>query len=604
MRSSSPTARTSDTPSEPAGTPASERNPDERHGPRMIAVLTVVMAVAGGLSALVKVFDPDVWWYVRVGQWMWEHRALPVRDPFSFTGDLPYGSHPVLTELIFFFVHAVGGVHGLVALNVALVVVIAALALRLGIPDRLPTTPQLLAATSTLALWFAASSFRLGPKPELFTYVGLGVVLLVLRAEIDRPAYRALWALPLAFVFWGNLHRGGVMALGLLGAATLLLLARAETRRKGWRVGAVVLLAALCLCANPSGIGYFTTTFSVMSTRSYSQHIAEWAPISVMFLTHAGKWFSVLAAIWAIEMVRRRRVDTESVLALAATVVAFKSLRLVPIAALMMVPACARLLTLAFGVLQERASGSIRRSVWVLLVFALGLGGLAARFVTALPSSAWGSGVLDWRVPVDGVRFVQLHPPPGVRMWNNLNYGGYLLYALGPTTKVFIDGRNDMVYAPDFFNATQEATSDAALLRRQLEQYSIDFAVVQSSGLIERRYLGLFESPDFVPVYMDDLVTVMVRNTAASQDYLRENGYRTLRPHTAVQRAGNIARDPQSALFEFEANRNVEQAPNSIRAWYVLALLERARARREAYERAREVVARLSAERGVDLEFP
>lgn len=583
---------------------APQREPNERAVPFMRKATVIVfalLAVTGGLTAIVKLFDYDVWWHVRVGQWIWDHQTLPRSDPFSFTGDTPYGSHPVLSELVFHFVHAIGGTHGITALNAVLVAVIVAQVLVLALRNPSPSSAQLVACTSTLALWFPASSFRLGPKPELFTYIGLGLVLYVLRKVVEGPGFPALWFLPVLFVFWANLHRGGVMAIGFLVVTVAVLLARGSTRRKGWMVACVTFLSTLALCVNPSGIGYFTSTVSVMSTSSYSRFIREWAPMSLGFLQSEGKWFAVLGAICIVEAIRKRKLDLETVLIVLATVAAIKSVRLVPIAALTMVPACARLLEKMVEVVQTRVGSSIRQPIWVVLALAMGMAGLGAKYVTSLPPSAWGLGVLTWRVPVEAVDFLRRHPPPGERMWNNLNYGGYLLYALGPEKKVFIDGRNDMVYRPEFYEEALTAANDPLLLQRQLDRFAVDFAVGPSTGLIDQRYVGLFSSPDFVPVYMDDLVTVMVRKTEASSEYLREHAYWTLRPHEAVRRAASIASDPQNRLFEIEARRNVEQAPNSIRAWFVLALLEKARGRTERYENAREVAMALSVKRGIVL---
>src|SRR5438034_5008332 len=32
------------------------------------------------------ILDPDIWWHLRVGQWVVDHSAVPTNDPFSLPG--------------------------------------------------------------------------------------------------------------------------------------------------------------------------------------------------------------------------------------------------------------------------------------------------------------------------------------------------------------------------------------------------------------------------------------------------------------------------------------------------------------------------------------
>src|SRR5258708_35481592 len=36
--------------------------------------------------ALLPLFDEDIWWHLRAGQWIIEHGAMPTTDPFSRLG--------------------------------------------------------------------------------------------------------------------------------------------------------------------------------------------------------------------------------------------------------------------------------------------------------------------------------------------------------------------------------------------------------------------------------------------------------------------------------------------------------------------------------------
>jgi hypothetical protein len=38
-----------------------------------------------GLFAVQKIVDPDFWWHLKTGEWIWHHKAIPYVDPFSYT---------------------------------------------------------------------------------------------------------------------------------------------------------------------------------------------------------------------------------------------------------------------------------------------------------------------------------------------------------------------------------------------------------------------------------------------------------------------------------------------------------------------------------------
>ena len=55
---------------------------DERLYRLVVAPLTFAIPVLVALAAP-SVADPDIWWHLRTGEWILEHRNLPDSDPFS-----------------------------------------------------------------------------------------------------------------------------------------------------------------------------------------------------------------------------------------------------------------------------------------------------------------------------------------------------------------------------------------------------------------------------------------------------------------------------------------------------------------------------------------
>src|SRR5262245_9169499 len=74
--------------------------------------------------------DPDLWWHLRTGQWIVEHRELPQTDPFSLYGQgRPWVAYSWLFELLLFGLYRLFGLAGPVFFTAGMWLAIAALLL-------------------------------------------------------------------------------------------------------------------------------------------------------------------------------------------------------------------------------------------------------------------------------------------------------------------------------------------------------------------------------------------------------------------------------------------------------------------------------------------
>jgi tetratricopeptide (TPR) repeat protein len=216
----------------------------------------LLLVAAAGLLGCQQLFDGDVWWHVRAGQWIWEHRAVPTRDPFTFaSADRPWIDLHWLFELILAAAFAAGGVRGLIltAAGVGTAVLLIGLAAR----DR--RWPFGVVAACWLPALVAMSA-RLVPRPEILSFLAMAVYLAVLLRADERPALA--WLLVPVQVLWVNVH--GLFVLGpiILGAYLVghcvdaprrPAAPPAPLRRWGHLGGAAVGVGLACL-ASPYGL--------------------------------------------------------------------------------------------------------------------------------------------------------------------------------------------------------------------------------------------------------------------------------------------------------------------------------------------------------------
>ena len=128
-----------------------------------------------------ELFDGDVWWHLRAGQWILENRKVPILDPFTFTSaDRPWIDLQWLFEVILVLAYAAGGVRG-------------------SDPDgrRCRTTTPMVGLTarnvlaelgrgSMLATGTCGDERGLVPRPEILSFLAMAVYLSVLLRTDDR----------------------------------------------------------------------------------------------------------------------------------------------------------------------------------------------------------------------------------------------------------------------------------------------------------------------------------------------------------------------------------------------------------------------------------
>jgi len=540
-----------------------------------------------GAAMLVKVGGGDIWWHVRTGQWIVVHGAIPTTDPFSHTAPGPWHYSEALAQLLYYGAYAAARVPGLQLLHAACGVVLAALVAQRGKQDGVG--PMSLALGLAGAASFAATAI----KPQIFTYIGFAAVLLLLHhAERSRP--RLLYALPPLFLLWANLHRGGMVGLAALAAAAVAW--SLDRRKRGLlrplAVGSV--LSALALLGSSGGGYYYSSTFDLTLGGRLVGAIGEWQPLSLDGVLHHHMALLLLVPLAAYGLARRSRSWLELLVALGVALMAVRVTRFVPLLAIALAPSAAA----GVAGLLKHAGAAIRPTVQRFALVAMGVATMASFYLYRIPEGYQGFGIMDGRVPVEAAAFMSASPPPG-ELWNSFDLGGYLLFALAPAQRVFIDGRNDTVYPRPFFEQSLRAPSDPRRLRYQLMRYGVNTAVVANGDQLPGRLAPILDDPAWCLVYWDDVAAVMVQRSVESEPYLARFGYRALSPRTGMRRASAIATDPERDLLAADILANVQRAPGSMRAQWLAAMLFRARGDRIDFEHARRALAQIAAERGM-----
>jgi hypothetical protein len=451
--------------------------------------------------------DPDYWWHVRTGQLIADTGQVPLFDPYSFTAaGQRWVTHEWLSELLFYVVqHQVGylgDVLLLAALGCLAAIALYATCRRWGVGE-LPAV--------VLVLWaFGMSLPSFGVRPQSITRVLLTLLVLLLTVYRQTGTRRWLLLVPPLFFLWTNLHGGFAVGLGVLGltvAADVVDGVREgpwQNRvRSNWPLFATLLVSIVAALLTPNGIAglLYPLEFAVQGTGG-QRLITEWQPPDLRQLAFAPFTASLLLAL-ALGWIRRPPLRTaEVVWVLAFSLLALQSIRNIQLYATVVTPLIgARLCTEvpAFGRRVAAWSSPRRMAVlWSAVTLA------ACACLGYFAQSAGFSAQLGWwpstaAFPAGGAAYLRDHNLQG-NLFNQFEWGGYLISSNYPQQRVFIDGRPDM-YGPTLFNEYVDVVQLAPDWRQILEKHVIRLVLVDRDGALASALVGdpqwheLYEGP-------------------------------------------------------------------------------------------------------------
>jgi hypothetical protein len=413
--------------------------------PRVVELLShapfVVLVLA--LDALVVTFRlPDVvgsdTWLALVGgrqiwnSWLPHHDSLAIWSQGTTWVDQQW-----LGQLLFYGLHAVGGLRLLLLVHAALLV--GGLGLALAFARHSGGSSRSVALVGVVALFVALPNTA--ARTQAFAYVFFVAVFWLLAADARRPSHRVLLALPI-LVLWANVHGSAVLGAGLVVLWAIATVVRAGRRagaeRARVRAAALAVAAPLCLLASPYGFSLAGYYHGVLGAGAFRDVVAEWRPT-----TFPEQWPFFVLALAAVALVARkpRRLSLFEHLALLCMLVAaldaIRNIAWFAFVAAMVVPR-------ALDGVWPLGQAPLRRRVNLALsLFALGIIVAAFGVAAARPARWYVRGFP--RGAVDAVAGATARDP-SLRVFSNEGYSDWLLWKLPSLSgRVAFDARFELL---------------------------------------------------------------------------------------------------------------------------------------------------------------
>lgn len=403
-------------------------------------LLAFIFGVPIALSLRATIYNPDLFYHLRTGDWILLNHAFPQTDPFAQGGaQRIYIAYSWLFDVMGAKLYSAFGllfvpvIQTLLAVAIALALFLLIRSFRVGL---IPTA---------LLILFAMIAMRplLYLRTWLFTILFFSLELWLLFRPGGNPK-RVLIILPAIFVFWTNIHIQFIYGLFIVG---LFLAEAVFWRLTKWRQSSVapqwtladrallLLLCGLATLVNPYGYRIYKVIAEYASQNGIFPYIHETWPLNSHHPSYAVCLIISAAAIWSVGYYRESRPFVLVFLAWAL----FTGFHLSRDSWVLVVASC--------FVIAATNSDLIKIEEVIRLRSILG----ASAIVLILFAGLWRMRHIDRQhleatvtenYPVDAADYIERNRLRGP-LFNTFGWGGYLMWRL-PFLPVSIDGRTNL----------------------------------------------------------------------------------------------------------------------------------------------------------------
>lgn len=469
--------------------------------------------------------DPGTFTHTIIGEYILHSRNFIKNDIFSFTFyGKPWVAHEWLGECIMALLNRIGGLDALLLMGVLLLSSIYTwLAFRLS---RSGLSPLFIGLV--IVLVFVSSSSHLHLRPHLFSILFLGITYSIL-CDYEKghvTFQKLLWLIPI-FIVWTNIHGGVLAGLGTLWitvmgwsiARTIGLQSSIKSLSELVRLWMLLILISLTPFLNPYGSEVPKAWYAIMKSSVIQDVILEHFSVFELFRYYKFRSFIALVGILSLSLLyfislagyfpKKPRISM--FVPAIWFILTLSRIRHAPLFAIVSAIALTEIIPNVRWFYRAERKGLVNsriRSmnfigkprlfpiyVVILLVFSFITGVHIKQLKAPISDPIWAKlDVERWPVELlPELRAYEKWRPKGTPIFNDFEYGGYLMY-FTPKLRVFIDDRCELYgdkFLFDYVHPDFDRFSD------YINRYDLGVALVRSSS----KYANYFEKmPDWKEV--------------------------------------------------------------------------------------------------------
>ncbi len=460
-------------------------------------ILAVIMLDV--IFVLKKIYDTDYFWHLRVGEFIFINKRIPVNDIYSWYGikhNLDWFSHEWLSELFLYTNYRLFGHIGnivFVAIAMSLIILI------LYITNKDNFFKNIYFSFAWFLLFIVGMNLWAVPRPQIFSFLLTTISMYILNKYRNEDT-KAIWILPIISLLWVNLHGGSSALLFVLIGITIFsglfdftFLKVRAVKLPLYKVKLLVMNLILCIgtaTINPKGFRMLAYPFINMADKFVLTTIDEWRCPD---LKNIGDFpiFLIIGVVIITLMIVKEELDLfDIIITLAFTYLTLKSIRF---EALLLPAVTPIMLKYIPGARKTDIVSDLKYPMMAMTVFLI--------FISITTVSSLTKSPIDRiHMPSEkSVEVIKIERPE--RILNYYTWGGYLIYKDAP---VFVDGRADLysnnIY-PDYIDIDLIHENFKALLNK----YDFDMIIYPKS---RRLALYLEDSKNYKLIYSDETTVI------------------------------------------------------------------------------------------------
>jgi len=443
-------------------------------------LIIVLLPVLIFLRYAVDSMDYDLWWQMAHGKYYITHHTLRMDlSMFSWTPTDPSWIYNTClgSIAVYLFYNFMGG-FGLWLFQwlIFLGVFLSFYLFLCLIKQRLDLNSLTIIAAIGIACSLACRYY----KPELFSLLLFSwIVFIFFHVKITRRKF-LFYFYPLIFVFWVNLHGGFIVGLVFLAMAFIgeilnrILFSRESfTTEELVHLGIACVLSGVATLFNPYGTDYLmfiykgiisgNSSMAQLHNRVVMAYMSLWPYLKVTDISFFGggltAWimtlmlFSILG-FSVYELIKKKSCDFA--LLICSTALYWKGMETNRASYFFSVAFFFIFFYLLISRLKLKNVLN-RATIFSLLLFLFFYVSIFYVHIIRLADNKWLGIGLDNLVPVKEVEFLKKYKPEGL-IFNDYVIGGYLVWALYPDYKVFIDPRGGLYMNQVFYDYIEFTT--------------------------------------------------------------------------------------------------------------------------------------------------
>jgi hypothetical protein len=477
------------------------------------------------------VTDADIFWHLAAGREIFGQKHFLYTDPFSYTLVSPqWIDLHWLFQLLCYGMYSIGAEQGLIILKLLFVSFTAAL---LCLTHRQKRYLLFCAFLTPILLYQVR--YCVDVRPVLVTVFFTTVyVFLFERARLTGKHGLLWWCVPFQII-WTNcqgLYMIGLFIIGAYWIEAAVDFLREKNGRPVLHMVVMLACAGSCLI-NPCGVSGLLLPFELFSRivpdakNIFSLNITENIPLFSLGGYDAGyRTLVIVTALTAclLLVLNRKNIRISHLVLFSGFLfLACCAVRNVLLYVVAVIPIICHYASTAdlwkrFDALRPCLRSVFLKAAWA---FAFLMLLVPAYRHASIASLCLRHGALSpFRFPEKITELIKRNPVPG-NMFNDIRYGGYLMWHLYPGKKVFIDTRL-VIRPPEFFAEYLAISEHPELFAQVAEKFTITHAILPSALFTRHMKLinWLYYSGSWRLEYADGVSVLFVRSDVPHGQFL------------------------------------------------------------------------------------